>query len=371
VRVLFVNGREDARQNPGGDTVQLEKTRQELERSGVAVEVRELNELDDLTGFDLAHLFNLQMPESAWRAFQTLQRRRMPIVFSPIYWDILPYWFELAVKTRGRWRWLAKLMGKDRARQSYIRWQKRKSRSNKDWQLQRLLLQHSARILPNSPSEIELLQETFLLPEAYSLKYDVIPNGIDAKLYATLPQPSQEFLDQYGVRDFVLEVGMVYPVKNQLGLIEALSDLPVTIVIIGQVMAELSQYADTCRARAAERGNVIFIDRLPHDKLPGVYALAAVHALPSWRETPGLVSLEAAASGCRIVTTSIGSTRDYFGDDAWYCNPQEYRSIRVAVESALRAPRSLALRDRVLSEYTWQRAAEATLASYLRTLDEF
>ena len=370
MRVLFVNGREDARQNPGGDTVQLERTRQELERLGVAIEERQLYELDNLTGFDLAHLFNLQMPETAWLAFQTIQKSGLPVVFSPIYWDILPYWFELAVRERARWQWLARLLGKDRARIGYLQWQKQKSRRNKNWQLQRSLLQGAVRVLPNSQSEINLLREIFLLPETFALKADVIPNGIDADLYATLPQPDQTFWDQYGVKDFVLEVGMIYPVKNQLGLIEALFDLPVTIVVIGQVLAELSQYADTCRARAAERGNVIFIDRLPYEQLPGVYALAAVHALPSWRETPGLVSLEAAAAGCRIVTTSLGSPRDYFGNFAWYCHPQDNQSIRDAVEAALLAPRSLALRERILSEYTWRRAAEATLASYRRTLAE-
>jgi glycosyltransferase involved in cell wall biosynthesis len=81
------------------------------------------------------------------------------------------------------------------------------------------------------------------------------------------------------------------------------------------------------------------------------------------------VSLEAAAAGCRVVTTSIGSTRDYFGDLAWYCQPDDLGSIRAAVEGALRAPATSLLRDRVLCEYTWERAAEATRAAYARALE--
>jgi glycosyltransferase involved in cell wall biosynthesis len=175
--------------------------------------------------------------------------------------------------------------------------------------------------------------------------------------------------EQYGLRDFVLEVGAISPVKNQLGLIDALYDLPVPLVFVGQPAAKMPEYAEQCKARAALRGDVTFIDRLPHDELPGLYALAAVHALPSWRETPGLVSLEAAAAGCRIVTTSIGSTRDYFGDLAWYCYPDDLRSIRTAVEAALKAPPSPALRERVLREYTWHRAGAATLAAYQKVLN--
>jgi glycosyltransferase involved in cell wall biosynthesis len=168
----------------------------------------------------------------------------------------------------------------------------------------------------------------------------------------------------------VLEVGAISPVKNQLGVIEALYNLPVPLVFIGQPAAAMPEYAEMCKARGAERGNVIFIDRIPHEELPGIYALAAVHVLPSWRETPGLASLEAAAAGCRVVTTSIGSTYDYFGDLAWYCYPDDLISIRTAVESALQTSQTTALREHVLTEFTWQRAAEATLASYQTALSQ-
>jgi len=201
-------------------------------------------------------------------------------------------------------------------------------------------------------------------------KADVIPNAIDTRLYESLPAPSEIFFRTYDIRDFVLEVGTIYPVKNQLELIEALFDLPVPLVFVGQTLDAFADYANACRARAAQRGNVYFIDHLPYEELPGIYALAGVHALPSWRETPGLVSLEAAAAGCRIVTTSIGSTRDYFGDLVWYCAPDDRASIRTAIEAALQAKPSTALRQRVLSEYTWERTAQATLASYQKVLQE-
>jgi glycosyltransferase involved in cell wall biosynthesis len=197
---------------------------------------------------------------------------------------------------------------------------------------------------------------------------DIVPNGIDIDLYQDLPKPNQAFIEQYGMRDFVLEVGMISPVKNQLGLIEATFDLPVPLVFIGQIHPAFQEYGDACKARGLQRGNVIFIDRLPHDELPGIYALAAVHALPSWRETPGLVSLEAASAGCRIVSTSIGSAIDYFGEHAWYCEPDDLSSIRKAVEGALRSPASSDLRQRVLEEYNWQRAGEATLVAYKKAM---
>jgi glycosyltransferase involved in cell wall biosynthesis len=283
---------------------------------------------------------------------------------------MLDHWFEFAVTGRAYWRCLARLLGKTRARQVYTTWQRQKAPITPRWRIQHRLLEQALRVLPNSQSEADLLQRTFALDGSFQHKVDVVPNGVDSDLFRPPPAPSRGFQEKYGVRDFVLEVGAISPVKNQLGLIEALHDLPVPLVFIGQPAAAMPEYAEICRARAAERGNVIFVGRLPHEELPGIYVLAAVHALPSWRETPGLVSLEAAAAGCRVVTTSIGSTRDYFGDRAWYCYPDDRASIRAAVEDALCAPPSTALRRRVLTEFTWQRAGEATLASYRAALGQ-
>jgi glycosyltransferase involved in cell wall biosynthesis len=345
------------------------KTRAALERLGVTVEARAASELSDLPSCDLAHVFNIQTADASWAAFEALAAKGWPVALSSIYWDMIDHWFEFALAWRKTWRGLARVVGKGRARALYVHWQRRKAPATPEWKLQRRMLEKAVRVLPNSQSEADLLRQTFALNGTFQQKVDVVPNGIDAALYQKLPAPNRRFEEQYGLRDFVLEVGAISPVKNQLGLIEALFDLPTPLVFVGQPAEKMPDYAEQCRARAAQRGNVFFIDRLPHDELPGVYSLAAVHALPSWRETPGLVSLEAAAAGCRIVTTSIGSTRDYFGDLAWYCYPDDFRSIRTAVEAALRAAPSPALRDRVLRDFTWQRAGESTLAEYQKALN--
>jgi glycosyltransferase involved in cell wall biosynthesis len=281
-----------------------------------------------------------------------------------------PYWFEAAMVERPRWRALARAWGKRPARRLYVTWQHWKGPFSRRWRLQRQLLRAAVRVLPNSHSETRLLRQMFAFGGRFEAKSDVIPNGIDPAHYARPPQRSQAFLAQYGVQEFVLQVGTLNPVKNQLGLIEALWDLPVPIVIIGQNQAAAGDYGSRLRVRAAARGNVTFVDRLPYEELPGIFALASVHALPSWRETPGLVSLEAAAAGCRVVTTAIGSTRDYFEDLAWYCWPDDLASIRSAVEAALQAQPTHTLRERIMARYTWMRAGEATLAAYERALSK-
>ena len=124
-----------------------------------------------------------------------------------------------------------------------------------------------------------------------------------------------------------------------------------------------------CSDIAKKRGNVYFLGPKSAEDLAGIYALASVHVLPSWRETPGLVSLEAAAAGCRVVSTSIGSAREYLGNDACYCDPKDRDSIRRAVLDALNSPPSSQLRIRVLEQYTWEAAARTTLEVYRQVLN--
>jgi glycosyltransferase involved in cell wall biosynthesis len=368
MRVLLINSRGDATQHPGGDTVQLQKTQAALESLGLRTQVGSPQALERPSGFDLVHIFNIQDPQPAWAVVLRLKQWGIPALLSPIYWDLYAYWYELAVEQIPLWRQMARFLGKKRVGEIYIRWQRLKEPKNRDWQLQRDVLLAVDRVLPNSKSEIDVLQNSFGLNHTFEAKADVVPNAIDAQLYEALPAPNENFSQTYGIQNFILQVARIHPAKNQLGLIEALFDLPVPLVFVGQVLEAWASYANACRARAAERGNVYFVDQLPHEDLPGVYALAAVHALPSWRETPGLVSLEAAAAGCKVVTTAIGSTREYFGDQAWYCYPDDHLSIRKAVEAALNATPSESLRQRVLTEYTWERAAQATLASYEKVL---
>lgn len=370
MRVVLVNARPDAERNPGGDTVQLTKTREALRLLGLAVELCQPECLDTLREGDLVHVFNLQMPESAWEIFQTVSALGLPIVFSPIYWEEYELWHGSAREASGLWRRISRAAGQRVARSLYVAWQRTKERSRPAWKLQRTLLQSASAVLPNSQREALMLQKAFSLDGRFQQKVRVVPNGIDPALYLTPPKPDSAFSAQYGVSDFVLEVATIYPVKNQLAVLEALFDLPEPIVFIGHPHPAHSDYALECRRRGEKRGRVVFIDHVPHHQLPGIYALARVHVLPSWRETPGLASLEAAAAGCSIVTTTIGSASEYFGEEAWYCHPSDTASIRRAVDSALSSTASGKLRDRVLEKYTWHRAAEATAEAYAWAMSE-
>jgi glycosyltransferase involved in cell wall biosynthesis len=115
-------------------------------------------------------------------------------------------------------------------------------------------------------------------------------------------------------------------------------------------------------------GNVQFYDHLPQPQLIGYFRQAKVHALPSWFETCGLSSLEAAAMGCNIAITGKGFTKDYFGNDAFYCDPGDPGSIFKTIDAAANSEQRKKLQEKIFREFTWQRAAAITLEAYKKTI---
>lgn len=113
---------------------------------------------------------------------------------------------------------------------------------------------------------------------------------------------------------------------------------------------------------------VHILGQVSHEELAHYYKAAKVHALISWMDTPGLSSLEAGAMGCNLVITDKGDTRDYFGDDAFYYEPDSIDSIRDAIVRAYNAPVDPALSRLIREGYNWQKTAEKTLERYKHAL---
>ena len=184
-------------------------------------------------------------------------------------------------------------------------------------------------------------------------------NGIDSQIFGkTIPELKRE--------KKVLCVAQIYGMKNQHMLIEACRELGYKLEIIGKTPPNHTSYYKHCREISDD--NVHFTDFTPQQELIEHYATAEVHALPSWFETTGLTSLEAAAMGCKHVVGSGGDTYSYFGKHAWYCKPSIPGSIKRALKAAMESPASDALRNKILKENTWEIAASETLSAYKKVL---
>jgi glycosyltransferase involved in cell wall biosynthesis len=317
-----------------GETVQVEKTREALIRLGLRVHLSTAP-APDLCGYDLVHLFNIMAARETYQQLVNARRQRKPAVLSPIYWDPGEYLSATGQSSvYGSW------------------WEE-------TMPLRRAVLAGVAAILPNSRMELEELRRLFsILPPA-----QIVPNAAETLFAAARPE---HFLRKYGCKNFLLSVGRICRRKNQLSLIRAARELNYPLVLIGPLND--GEYYCECRRAAAGTGT-LFIDALPPEELATAYAAARVHALVSWYDTPGLVSLEAAAAGCRLVTTDRGSAREYLEDLVEYCDPGDIASIQRAVAAAWKRPTpDPKLRAKILQEYNWERAAQATLQGYRQAL---
>jgi glycosyltransferase involved in cell wall biosynthesis len=162
--------------------------------------------------------------------------------------------------------------------------------------------------------------------------------------------------------NLVLCIARIEGIKNQANLIRALNNTKFRLILIGAPAPNQQSYYQMCRNIAAS--NIHFIDEIPQEQLVDFYQRAKVHVLPSWFETTGLSSLEAASMGCNLVITDRGDTREYFGNHAIYCSPDSPESIYASVLKASLTPSDENLQRKISTEYTWQLASYHTAAGY-------
>lgn len=338
---------------PGGDTVQVAQTARHLTEMGVDAEILLSNKVIAYEQYDLLHFFNITRPADIlyhikkankpfvvstilcnYTEYDKYHRKGIGVLFNLLPADGIEY-----LKTIARW-----LLGRDHlASWEYIWKGQRKSIIE--------ILRRAAMVLPNSESEYRRVQQTY----NNRVNYIVVPNGINPRHFQFNADIKKDDL-------MVLCVARIEGNKNQINLIRALNNTRFRLLIIGAHAPNQAGYYRQCRNIAA--ANVSFLNRISEEELLSYYRQAKVHILPSWFETTGLSSIEAAVMGCNIVITDKGDTREYFEDDAFYCDPNNPKSILAAVEKASSASCSENLRQKILKEYTWKQAALKTLKAY-------
>ena len=358
MRVAFIS-RTSLYDDKGGDTIQIVQTAAQLKNLGVGVDIFLANEKPEYSVYDLIHFFNIIRPDDI---LIHIARTDKPFVVSTIFVDYSEY--EKNAR-HGASAFLFKFLSPD-----FIEYLKCIARSLKNGEkiksayylfnghkraIQKII-KKAALLLPNSQNEYERLVFSYSI----SKKYRIIPNGMDKNLFN--PRSSEAERDDR----LVLCVARVEGRKNQLNLIRALVNTSYRLVIIGARSTNQKSYYEQCKRAAAP--NIQFFDFLEQEALLDYYRKAKVHALPSWFETTGLSSLEAAAMGCNIVITRKGDAFEYFKDDAYYCNPESPESIFQAVEQAASQAIPTGLSNFVREHYTWENAAKKTLEAYKEIL---
>ncbi len=216
-------------------------------------------------------------------------------------------------------------------------------------------------IVTNSQTESDQLARVLDLPRE---RFVAVMNGFEPRFAEADPKA---FRNAFGIEGrFVLNVGNIEPRKNQLGLVRAMKDSKLPVVLIGHRRDEA--YADRVMSEGGD--SVRHLGHLDHHdpRLASAFSACSVFVLPSTLETPGLAALEAAASGAAVVVTSEGSTRDYFANYVQYANHADPADIRREIEAALARGPDPALKTHVLKQFGWNTVTAALPGVYKQAI---
>lgn len=239
-------------------------------------------------------------------------------------------------------------------------------------QAEKQLLAEASRIIANTPVEARQLARFY---EVDRQKLDVVLPGVNHRIF----HPEQDKLCRpLGPDDLhLVYAGRLQPLKGAHVMLEAMGlarrshpQLRITASLFGarsgssdydlQALVERENLADLVR----------FFDPLKPAQLAAVFANADVVAVPSLSETFGLVAAEAQACGTPVLANAVGglgyAVRD--GRSGWLMpEPDPQLWAQKLVELAENPKLVTQAGHDALEhsgEFTWERAAVASLASY-------
>ena len=231
-----------------------------------------------------------------------------------------------------------------------------------DWQ--KSLNENMSCVAPNAEVKISVSKwmHEFLLDE-FSIETVVIPNGFDLDR-CNRAQP-ERFTGRYGIKDFVLFVGSIYPIKNSQAFFNLAQRIPdMRFVMIARGF-DTKKIAETYHVPIPP--NLTIIGELEHEEVLDAMSACRVFVMTSRREGLPTVLLEAMALAKPVVASNV------YGCNEVVCHEEdgllfELNSIEDLVEKTKRAFEANQMgqkaRDKVVATYAWEVVAKRIDAVY-------
>ena len=236
-----------------------------------------------------------------------------------------------------------------------------------------LAVRRSDRVIVDSHSTQRDLIELLGAPER---RIDVIPLGLGS-VRRERPGDAHELRQRLalGERRVVLSLSAKRPHKNLAKLIGALARIPTERRPLLVLPGYATEHERALRAQAGSLGvdrDVHFVGWLPGPDVEALWGLADAFVYPSLYEGFGLPVLEAMARGVPVACSNASSLPEVAGDAALLFDPEDEAAIATALERLLGEPAQAQRLRRLGLErarlFTWERTAQATLASYERAM---
>ena len=370
MKVLML-GRSDLFSSGGGDKVQIDNTADELRKLGIDVDIDVSSAKTDFSKYDIVHVFQLDWVLDTYFHINNAKRVGKPVVFSPIHHSVKEvkkfddeYVFDL--------RRVSRYIFRDQFKRDTL---KNLYRALFDSKLIKPFLFSVVKGFKNmhiemlKMSDIVLVQtelEARDLMDTYKVdfKWVKVPNGVGNVFLDKV-----DFEKPFNFKDYIICVGRIEAIKNQLKIINAVKklrddkNLDVKLVFIGKKSTKKHfEYVHKFNVELQKYPWIIYIEQVPYEQIPSYFHFAKVGISASWFETTGLTSLDALFVGTNAVACG-DRAKEYLDGYASYCRPDEDDSIYEALLKEYYAERPKLPSD-IINTYTWKNAAAKTLEVY-------
>jgi glycosyltransferase involved in cell wall biosynthesis len=362
-----------------GDTVQLLKTKKYLERNyhckiSILTSANEIN-----STYDLVHIFNLQTHKLSEAFVRKAKKLNIKIAFSTIFWDLhyavaydflLRYLKIIDPKYLNLYglKFLLQNFSKIIGKPLYY--------SNNYINSIKFMIDNSDVLLPNSEEEITCIVNHIKADiDSIKRKSMVVFNSVDTiepdQAGKRNNKKSKELMKTLKLpQEYILCVGRIEPIKNQYSIIKAMEQEDIPLVFAGDKESNPSYF--NYLLTKTNNKNIYFIGQVPHENLMEIYKNALVHVLPSFRESPGLASIEALANGCKCVVSNekFCPVKTYFGNNVTVIDPTKIYSLYKGILSEIEEKRDLTEISKIAKgRFNWEITAQQTYAAYKKILD--
>lgn len=384
IKVLF-QSRSEIFDTRGGDTLQMEHTKKTIEDLDTRFKVTIDNDLKavDKDSYDIVNLFNLDWICETYLQAKNAQKKGIPLVLSAIHHPM------------GRIKEYEKYykFGLRRVVNSLVKNQEVVDIAKNLYRSaifpkklyptliqakmgiksqQKQILEMSDVILVQTDQEREEIIKDF---NVQNKRYEKVVIGADASVFLSSTKTAfiEYFLKTYNIdlnnRKIILSVGRIEPRKNQLTLIDAFERFHETnkdyiLIFIGAKNSYHIEYAQRFQNTVSSNVNIFYTGALPQQIVASAMACDGICVQPSWFETIGLTNVEAFMAGMKVVT-STDRLKEFFGEDIFYCVPDDTSSITQAMIKAHDAqPPTMDKRQRIANVMNWNETAKQTIAVY-------
>ena len=322
--------RGDVERYPGGDYVQLLRTRDMLEELGFECIVSP-GFAPMPNGIDIVHLFNTTRIHETYLQFREAKRRGVPVVLTPIWHSmremrkfygqlyrmpLFPIWTYMALKEFHYAR---------RSRLPVFAGATLRYRG-----LQRSVVTGVDMVAPNSRAELEIMcRELGVQPRAGRVAHPLF----DFPHTGAAASPAS-------ARNDLICAARIEPRKNQLSIIRAFKSLGETgrrLLLYGSMSGAHPAYEQAVR-RELKAGWVEYRGHVDYEELAAAYGQARGAILASYFETCGFSALEAITCGAQVCISDTPYTREFYDGHAIFCDPFSIPSIRTGIETLLATP---------------------------------